>query len=394
MINRFANNHLEIEFSSKIKTGEDVCGDDFKSKFIAAEGRYISVLSDGLGSGIKASLLSNMVTTMALKFVEDNVDFLASAEIMMDSLPICEVRKISYATFTIVDAMIDGTTKIIEMDNPHFIHLRGTAEVEHDMKTLVSDRWNDRKIYVSEFKMKHGDRLIFFSDGVSQAGLGQRGHKFGWKREGCLDYIKYLVSQDEDISARKLSQQITTKACTFNPNNRKIDDISCGVAYYREPRRTILLTGPPYKESSDSEFADIIRYFKGKKIICGGTTASIISRELKREILTDIKNKNGFLPMTSEMKGVNLVTEGILTLTELAKYLESGETKETAPSIKELVELFHESDIVDFVVGTRVNIAHQDPTLPVDLEIRRNIVKKIKVILEINYRKIVNVRYI
>ena len=393
MINPFTN-HLEIEFSKKIKTGEDVCGDDYKSKLIQSEGRYISVLSDGLGSGIKASLLSNMVTTMALKFVEDNVDFLASAEIMMDSLPICEVRKISYATFTIVDTMIDGTTKIIEMDNPRFIHLRGSEEVEHKLKILVSDRWNDRKIRVSEFKMQHGDRLIFFSDGVSQAGLGQKGHKFGWKREGCLEFAQQLIVDQPDISARRLSQKITGKARSFNPNNRCIDDISCGVVYFRQPRRTILLTGPPFKESSDKEFADIIRYFRGKKVICGGTTANIISRELKREIFTDIKKKNGFLPMTSEMKGIDLVTEGILTLTELAKYLESNETAKTAPSIKELVEIFHESDVIDFVVGTRVNIAHQDPTLPVDLEIRRNIVKKIKTILETNFRKVVNLKYI
>ncbi len=393
MINQ-SSNHLEIEFSKKIKTGEDVCGDDYKSKLIPAEGRYISVLSDGLGSGIKASLLSNMVTTMALRFVEDNVDFLASAEIMMDSLPICEIRKISYATFTIVDAMIDGTTKIIEMDNPGFIHLRGNEEIQHDIKILVSDRWNDRKIRVSEFKMQHGDRLIFFSDGVSQAGLGQKGHKFGWKREGCLEFSQNLIIDKPDISARELSNKITIKACSYNPNNRCIDDISCGVMYFRKPRRTVLLTGPPFKESSDKEFADIIRYFPGKKVICGGTTANIISRELKRDIYTDIKRKNGFLPMTSDMKGIDLVTEGILTLTELAKYLKSDETAPTAPSIKELVEILHESDVVDLVVGTRVNIAHQDPTLPVDLEIRRNIVKKIKRILETNFRKVVNLKYI
>jgi hypothetical protein len=331
---------------------------------------------------------------MALKFVSRDMEILSSAEIIMDTLPVCEVRKISYATFTVVDVLASGRTRIIEMDNPPYIHLRNGKDLQWGRKTLASANWPDRKLNISEFKAVPGDRIIFFTDGVTQAGLGHSVSKFGWRREGCLEFIQGLVEREPDISARELSKAVVAQACTKNPGFSCIDDITCAVIYFRKPRRLRLLTGPPFKQERDREYAETVTRFNGRRIICGGTTATIISRELKREIITDMKLRGGGLPPTSEMKGVDLVTEGILTLTETARYLEGqGRFKEPPFAVKKIVEMFMESDIIEFIVGTRVNEAHQDPSLPVDLEIRRNIVKRIKASLENNYRKKVVINY-
>ena len=214
---------IEVEYSQLIKGGEAVAGDDFKTEIIPGEQRYISVLSDGLGSGIKAALLSNMTTAMALKFVAHNTEVVKSSEIIMDSLPVCEVRKISYATFTIVD-LINGTkARVIEMDNPEFIHLRHNEEVKHEKKIRFSQKWPSRKLLLSEFPVQLEDRIIFFSDGVTQAGLGMKPHKFGWMRDGCLKYIQELIADNPEISARSLARSVVRQACCMDQSGKPLD---------------------------------------------------------------------------------------------------------------------------------------------------------------------------
>jgi len=215
---------VEMECSQLFHDGEDVCGDDFLFERLEAENRHLAVLSDGLGSGIKANLLASMTTTMAMKFIRSDMDVLQSAEIIMDTLPVCEIRKISYATFTVFDLQIGGKSRIIEMDNPPFIHLRNNKDLQVKRQSMVSERWPDRRVQLAELYAITGDRLIAFSDGVTQAGLGQPGYKFGWRREGCLAFIQQKVAECPDISARDLSQAVVAAARMRNKDNRCIDD--------------------------------------------------------------------------------------------------------------------------------------------------------------------------
>ena len=388
---------VEMECFQLCHDGEIVCGDDFLFERIEQENRHLAVLSDGLGSGIKANLLACMTTTMALEFVRSNMDVLLSAETIMDTLPVCEVRRISYATFSIFDLQIGGKSRIIEMDNPPFIHLRNGKDLKVSRQSMVSDRWPDRRVQLAEIYAITGDRLIAFSDGVAQAGLGQPGCKCGWRREGALEFIQAEVAKDPAISARELSQRVVYAARNHNKDNRCIDDISCMVIYLRKPRRLRLLTGPPFRPESDAAYAELVRNFDGKIILSGGTTANIVSRELKRPIDVDMKlvMKAGNLPPPARMEGVDLVSEGILTLTDVVQRLEADPPLSTPEPLvsKQMIELFRESDEIEFIVGTKVNEAHQDPSLPMDLEIRRNIVRRLKTVLENKYRKRVLMRY-
>ena len=178
------NTFVEIESFQFTKTNQAACGDDIQIKVLEDENRYLAVLSDGLGSGIKAHILANMTTTMALRYMQSNMDTLQSVETIMNSLPVCEVRKISYATFSMIDLQLGGITRIIEMGNPGYIHLRGTEEVaplKH--QKIVSKYWPEREVDCYEIKMEPGDRLIVSSDGVTQSGLGEGPrYRFGWRR--------------------------------------------------------------------------------------------------------------------------------------------------------------------------------------------------------------------
>ena len=152
---------VEMESFQFTKTGQTACGDDIQIKVLKEENRYLAVLSDGLGSGIKAHILANMTTTMALRYLQSNMDTLQSVETIMDSLPVCEVRKISYATFSMIDLRLGGITRIVEMGNPQYIQLRGNQEVpplKHE--TIVSRHWPDRQVECYELKLEPGDRLI------------------------------------------------------------------------------------------------------------------------------------------------------------------------------------------------------------------------------------------
>jgi hypothetical protein len=175
------------------------------------------------------------------------------------------------------------------------------------------------------------------------------------------------------------------------------DDISCGVIYFREPRDLLVLTGPPVHPESDREIADMFASFKGKKIISGGTTASIISRELDKPIDVNMKSYDAKVPPWSDMEGADMVTEGIITMGVVSEMLARSGAVESAAegrnAASRMVNMLLDSDRITFIVGTKINEAHQDPTMPVELEIRRNVVKRIASLLEEKYLKEVYIQY-
>jgi hypothetical protein len=384
---------VEVEASQRNRFGEDICGDAFKTLRMVDEGRIIAVLSDGLGHGVKASILSLMTATMALRYTANDTDIVRAAEVIMDALPVCQVRKISYATFTVVDVRAGGATRVVEMDNPPIIFLRGGQVVELECQEVASPRYNDRVIKVYDLNMRHGDRLICTSDGITQAGLGSERMRLGWRPKGCREFVAEQVNADPTISARTLSQKILYQALRQEPYQKAYDDMTAAVIYFRYPRRTIILTGPPYAAGRDREFAERLAEFPGTKVICGGTTANIVSRELDRTIHDCLRGGDGSIPPPSLMEGVDLVTEGILTLTRTAQLLEGDETPREQNPAAQLYTILVNSDSIEFVVGARINEAHQDPTLPVDLEIRRNIIKRLCTVLEKKYLKKVKIQY-
>ena len=291
---------IEVEAAQRNKYGEDICGDAFKTLKLPGEGRTIAVLSDGLGHGVKASILSLMTATMALKYTANDTDIVRAAEVIMDALPVCQVRKISYATFTVVDILSDGAARVIEMDNPPFLLVRGGQALDIPFEEMTSPRYNERVIRVYHLKMRHEDRLVFTSDGITQSGLGSDNLPLGWRNRGCRDFVLTQVAADSTISARSLSQHILGEALRQEPEHLAYDDMTAAVIYIRRPRRVMILTGPPYAADRDKEFAEQLDNFDGRKVICGGTTANIVARELGRVRSAPTCKASGDLPPAGE----------------------------------------------------------------------------------------------
>jgi hypothetical protein len=390
------NEHfIEVAHWQHRKHGQSVNGDVFLSHRIKEEARVITVLSDGLGSGVKANVLASLTATMAAKYIENYTDIKRTAEVIMDTLPVCSVRKISYSTFTIVDVSASGHLRVIEHGNPPYLLLRGCRAIQVPKQVVTLEKWQDREVFFSEFDACVGDRLAFFSDGVTQAAMGSPSWPLGWGVESVQAFVGEQILRQEAVSAGQLARAVADRARELD-DNVPTDDITSAVIYIRQPRRLLLVTGPPFAREHDRDLAEIVQAFPGRKVICGGTTASIVARELNRKVVMSLDGPvDPEVPPVSKMQGTDLITEGTLTLSRVADLLEKMNNGDGLPcnAATQLASELLDSDLIEFVVGTRINEAHQDPNIPIELETRRNLVARIQRVLEEKYLKETRRRY-
>lgn len=383
---------IDIACLQRKKYNQNAFGDFFLSRRFPNMNRLVAVLSDGLGSGIKANILACMTSTMLLKFMENNFDIEKSSEIIMNSLPVCKVRGISYSTFSAIDCYENGRAKIVEEGNPDFIWIRKNEVLKPDFQTINSKVFQNRKMKVYNINLEKEDRIIFCSDGATQVATGEKEYPLGLERDGLAKIILDKIKWEPQISSNDLSSYLIKRIEEIAPRRQLKDDTSVVCIYARAPRESLIFTGPPYDCKQDSYYAKYFIEFEGKKAIAGGTTANIISRELSIPAKADLSTSSKILPCISKMEGVDLVTEGILTLTKTLEYLEEGAAEENAAKL--LMDFFISSDVINFLVGAQMNVVHYDPSLPVEIEIRKNIIKKLQKVLEEKYLKKVNVQFV
>lgn len=391
---------LDVDYHQTYKAGQKIGGDVFLQSKEVESNQIVCTLSDGLGSGVKANVLANLTAHMAHKLSFSPMHLTKSASIIMNTLPICSERKISYSTFTIADIRYGEEASIavqlVEYDNPPALHFSGDRRVPIDMRTIELSRegaFKEEVVRQSSFTLGQGDRLVMFTDGVTQSGMGKQ-YPLGWRHAGVAAYIENLITKDPDISSRELSAAITRKAYALDGMAAK-DDITCAVVYVRRPRKTLVVTGPPFTKDRDADLARKIELFDGKKIVSGGTTAQIVSRLLQKRVSVDLSTWSTGVPPASSMDGLDLVTEGMLTLGKVATALEQKISVHTMPNdaVKKFVSIMLDSDKVYFLVGTKINEAHQDPNIPVEIGIRRTIVGRIRQALEQQYLKETELEY-
>ena len=385
---------VEIGTHQLSKHGRRIVGDTNLTRRSRDGRRTITVLSDGLGSGVKAGVLSTLTATMALRLVECDLPIEEVAKVIMRTLPVCSTRRISYSTFTIVDISRDGRTRIIEYDNPRYLFLRDGAICRRQRRRLAvlrpegSTGW----LYHSDLDARLGDRIVLVSDGVTQSGMGTAAYPLGWGEAGMADLVLRLTSDDSTVSALRLAHRLVEEASRRDGLTAH-DDISAAVVYFRSPRRLLVITGPPLDEANDPLYAARIRQFPGRIIVAGGTTGNIVARELKVRPEVNLRNLDPEIPPYATMEGIDLVTEGIVTMARVADILERPERRAGANAATLFADHVLESDSIEFVVGTRVNQAHQDPRLPAQFELRRTITERIASLLRDRYLKDVKLSY-
>ena len=396
------NIFIDVDYPQIYKHGQKIGGDAFLLSRNPESNQIVCTLSDGLGSGVKANVLASLTAHMAHKLSFSPISLSHSAEIIMNTLPVCKERKISYSTFTIADIhykenMSNINVRLVEYDNPLSLRFSGSQKVAWDREKNELQRKNAFKkeiVQYSSFNMEIGERLIMFSDGVAQSGLG-KSLPLGWRNSGVEAFVSELISKQPDISSRELSAAIVQKANSLDGMCSK-DDITAVVVYIRRPRKTVIVTGPPFSKESDELLGEKIRAFDGRKIVSGGTTALIVSRLFNAKITVDLSCWAPDVPPASKMEGIDLVTEGMLTLSQVANVLEKKIPVSSLPNtpVKKFVEILLDSDQIHFIVGTKINEAHQDPNIPVEIGIRRTIVGRLRAALEDIYLKETSQEYL
>lgn len=364
------NYFVDLSYHSLNKFGEELCGD--KVEVVKSDKRTIVVLADGLGSGVKANILATLTSKIMITMLDKGASLKDTIETITNTLPVCNVRKIAYATFTIIDIDDQLNCKIIEFDNPPVFVLRKHELLHLEKTELIS---SDKKVLISSFKMQVNDEIIMVSDGVIHAGVG----KFlnhGWEWNHVADYIKNQDLKSADHLNRRLLE-----ACNRLYDNSPGDDTTAVVLKVRLQEKIQVLTGPPKSPELDTDVVQNFIKKQGKKIVCGGTAANIVSRELKREIISDTIYIDPKIPPTAKIKGIDLVTEGVLTLKMVTDELIKMNNNCYEPQLDKndgvsrlLKVLLEDSTHIYFHLGHAINPAHQNPNFPEALSIKMNIV--------------------
>lgn len=355
------------------KHGEELCGDNVA---IARHADSVMLaLSDGLGSGVKANILSILTTRIVMHMMENQLPLGEVVQTLSETLPVCEVRKLAYSTFAIGQFYSEGRARVVEFDTPPIVVLRKrkSIPVPYEEREIEGKTIRD-----SELKLEIGDWVVFVSDGVLNAGIGGL-YPLGWGAEQVARFLEEHCHPDLTAQqlADKLAQAVWDLYC-----NKPGDDVSVVVIKVRHKLLATVLTGPPADKSADEQVVAKFTQHPGFLAVCGGTTAKIVARYLGGKLLeVDLATMKPDVPPLARLEGVDLTTEGILTLSKTSDLLRSGADRETVKfgtdGASALVRLCLDVDHIHFIVGRSVNPAHQNPDLPGELGMKLAVVRGI-----------------
>ncbi|MEB3827454.1 SpoIIE family protein phosphatase [Phormidium sp. CCY1219] len=369
------DNFLDIYDLSLTKKGEELCGD--RVIFRKTEDKTTIVLSDGLGSGVKANILATLTTEILISMLNADVPLEEVIPTVIGTLPICQVRKIAYATFTILQ--IDHHSnqfKVINFDNPPPLYFKKGKLVKLEGQT---QKILERKITLYEGVLERDDFLGAISDGVLYAGLGVA-LNFGWGWDNIAKHIEGIFLH-QTHTARNIVQKVIAETHSLYRGQIGDDATFVGV-YVRQRKPLMIFTGPPLEEKQDPVYVKKLLNFEGRKVICGGTTGNIVANYLGETIEMDIATMRKELPPIGKLSGIDLVTEGILTLSKCLEVLKKcncdiarlpRDNNGAVLLAKEILQ----ADSLLFVVGQKINEFYQNPLLPKNISIRRSLVEEV-----------------
>lgn len=368
----------DIGWKSINHEGEQLCGDhvDIVEQ---NEDSTVIVLADGLGSGVKASILSTLTSKIISTMMAEGLSLEECVSTIAATLPICSVRGVAYSTFTIIHLINNETAELIQYDNPHVILLRNGKNFDYPKNELSI---NGKQIYKSVIDLQENDIFIAMSDGCPHAGIGIA-YNFGWRRDDIISFMEMIA--DLGYTAKTLSTMLIDE-CNKQYGYHPGDDATACVVRVRKREPMNLLFGPPRNRDDCDRMMSLFFSKEGKHIVCGGTTSSIAAKYLGKPVKATLNFEQSDVPPIAEIEGVDLVTEGVITINKVIEYakdaLSSNELydqwsikQDGASRICRL--LFEEATDINFYVGRAVNPAHQNPDLPINFNIKMNLVEKL-----------------
>lgn len=373
----------DIGYKSINHYGEQLCGDHV-DVIEQGDGSTVIVLADGLGSGVKASILSTLTSKIISTMMSEGLSIEECVKTIAATLPICSMRGVAYSTFTIINIIDNQIAELIQYDNPRIILLRDGVNYDYPGTEMNID---GKKIFRSTIKLCENDIFIAMSDGCPHAGIGTA-YNFGWAREEIIDFVE-TVSMG-GYTAKTLSTMLVDE-CNRLYGEKPGDDATACVVKIRRREPMNILFGPPSNRDDCDRMMSLFFSKEGKHIICGGTTSSIAAKYLGKPLKASLNFENSDVPPIAEIEGVDLVTEGVITVNKVLEYakdyLAGNEAYEQWSFKRDGASLicrllFEEATDINFFVGRAINPAHQNPDLPINFSIKMNLVKELSKRLE------------
>lgn len=368
--------HAEVAVAQLSKAGEELCGD--KVEVTRSKGTTTVVISDGLGSGVKANILGTLTTKIASSLLKRGVALEEVVNTVAQTLPVCRERKIAYSTLHIIKLHADGEATVVEYDSPASFLLRNRQVVPFPTHEKVVA---GKTVKEGSLSLQENDFIVAVSDGVIHAGIGGL-LKLGWNWQGIASQLASSYSSSRD--ATEVAEGILN-CCNGYYLDRPGDDSTVVAVKLRRPRKLTLFTGPPSDRSMDERVVRRFLHVPGKKVVSGGTTANIIGRITGKAVKVDLSYQDPEVPPTAKIEGVDLVTEGVLTLTAAIDRLDNRRRlndKSFQDGATLLARLMLEADKIDILAGTTVNPAHQNPNFPSQINIKNQVLEKLRIKLE------------
>lgn len=368
----------DIGWKSLNHVGEQLCGDHIEI-IETNDDSTVCVLADGLGSGVKASILSTLTSKIIATMTSQGISLEECVKTIAATLPICKVREVAYSTFTIIRIIKNEEAEILCYDNPDVIMYRNGIIYDYPFRELNIE---GKVIHKARIKIQENDTFIAMSDGCIHAGVGMS-LNFGWERKEIAEFMETLT--DVGFTAKTLSTMLTDQCLKLYGGNPG-DDTTALTVRIRSRRQINLMIGPPSDRNDCDKMVSLFLSKGGKHIVCGGTTSTIVSKYLNKPIIPNINYFDPEIPPTATIEGVDLVTEGVITINrvnEYAKdYLADNESykqwnysQDGAAMISRM--LFEEATDINFYVGRAINPAHQNPNLPINFNIKMQLVNEL-----------------
>lgn len=374
---------VDAAWDSLFHYGEELCGD--KVEIVRGDRYFFCVLADGLGSGVKANILSTLTSKIIATMMSEGALLEEAVETIASTLPVCSERGLAYSTFTIVKVSPAGEVYLAEFDNPLAVYFQDGVFTPIEREELLLD---GKQVYISRFQAGPGDMLITFSDGVVHAGVG-RLLDLGWQYENIVSYVQENMTPD--TSARMIVKKLLGSVNTLYMDQPGDDSTVCALKFKPSTPCTVMV-GPPMDSSRDKMVVDKLMYSPGLKVVCGGTTSQIVSRVTGKELEVRVDYENPSVPPTAHIPGIDLVTEGVLTIGKAVDYIRAFTSQQNhddsfllykndgAAQLARMV--LEDSTEVRFLIGQALNPAHQNPGMPVSLGLKLNLIKDFAAELE------------
>ncbi len=386
---------IDTAYNSIIKHNEELCGDHVEQ--VNLPDSKILVLSDGLGSGVKANILATLTSKIAATMLKEGASLEDTIDTIVHTLPVCSERKLAYSTFTIIKVYNDGNVYAAEFDNPSiFLIKNGESKEIHKVKRVI----NDKIIYESNFTIDEESMIVAVSDGVVHAGVG-KSLNLGWQRENVENYLKEISKNN--VSTKATIRYVLNQCNTYYEGEAG-DDTTVLAVKIRKQNTINLFTGPPKNPEEDFSVVNEILAAEGKVVVCGGTTANIMARILGCEIEIDVSTMTSTVPPVAILPRMELVTEGVITINKAIELITSyNNTMEMPRILPKLQErnaaamlarlLIEDCDKLNLWVGQAINPAHQAESFPMGFNFKINQIKKLADLIE-KMGKEVNIKYI